>query len=87
VGVTGYHKRRARSRYAEHVFLHLVGSAGHVVHSRASRVLNFDAIFFMLMSAWCSLHQKRVGTRYVELVFLHPVGSAGPVVHFGASEA
>jgi hypothetical protein len=30
------------------MFLHLVGSAGHVVQSGASRVLNIDALFLML---------------------------------------
>jgi hypothetical protein len=32
----GYHKKSTTTRYAEHVFLHLVGSVGHVVHSVAS---------------------------------------------------
>jgi hypothetical protein len=32
----GLHKKCAETRYAELVFLHPVGSAGHVVHSSAS---------------------------------------------------
>jgi hypothetical protein len=32
----GLHKNCTRRHYAEHVFLHLVGFAGHVVHSGAS---------------------------------------------------
>jgi hypothetical protein len=32
----GFQKKRAGTRYAELVLLHLVGSAGHVVHSGVS---------------------------------------------------
>jgi hypothetical protein len=34
----GFHKMSTGTRYAELVFLHLVGSAGHLLHSGASRV-------------------------------------------------
>jgi hypothetical protein len=30
------------------VFLHLVRSAGHIVHSGASRAQNIDTLFFMI---------------------------------------
>jgi hypothetical protein len=33
----GFDKKRVGTRYAEHVFFASVGSAGHVVHSGASR--------------------------------------------------
>jgi hypothetical protein len=45
----GSHKKQVETRYVKHVFLHLVGSAGHIVGSGASRVQNVDALFFMLM--------------------------------------
>jgi hypothetical protein len=44
----GFHKKRTGARYAELMFLHPVGSAGHVVHSGRSVARNVDAIFFML---------------------------------------
>jgi hypothetical protein len=44
----GYHKKRARTRYNEVVFLHLEGSAGHVLRSGASRMISVYALFFML---------------------------------------
>jgi hypothetical protein len=37
----------AGTHYAKLVFLHLVGSAGHVMHSGASRVRKVDVVFFM----------------------------------------
>jgi hypothetical protein len=61
-------KSAPRTRYAKLVFLHLVRSAGHIVHSGASGARNINALFFMLRWARYRSHRKRVGTRYVELV-------------------
>jgi hypothetical protein len=41
----GFDKKNAMTRYAELVFLHPVRSAGHVVHSIASRAQNINAFF------------------------------------------
>jgi hypothetical protein len=78
----GFHKERDEICYAEFVFLHLVGSVGHVLHCGASGASSVDALFFLL--GWDQIILKRVATPYAELVFLHPVVSAGHVVHSGA---
>jgi hypothetical protein len=80
-----FRKKCTRTHDIELVFLHLVGSACHVVNSGVSRPRHIDALFFMLWWAWGGFHEKRTGTRYVELVFLHPVGCVGHVVNCGAS--
>jgi hypothetical protein len=37
-----------KSAHTEFVFLHLVGFAGHIVHSLCVRVRNVDALFYKL---------------------------------------
>jgi hypothetical protein len=76
-----------RTRYGELVFLHLVGSAGHIMHSSAFGTLNIDAIFFILGWDEYGFHKKSDGTCKDELVFLHLVGSARHVLHFSVSGA
>jgi hypothetical protein len=70
---------RIETRYAELVFLHLVGSVHLVLNSSASGPQNNDALFFMLGCDWYRFHKVRVGTHYAKLVFLHPVAYAGHV--------
>jgi hypothetical protein len=82
---SGFHKKRARTHYAALMFLHPVGSMGHVVHSGVFEAQNVDTLFFMHRCVRCGFHKKRVGTLCTELVFLHPVGYVGHIVHSSAS--
>jgi hypothetical protein len=41
----GFHKKHFGTHYGELLFLNLVGSAGHVVHSAAFVMPNIDALF------------------------------------------
>jgi hypothetical protein len=47
VGLCGFPKKNAGTRYAELVLLHPVESTGHVVHSGASEVRNVVTLFFI----------------------------------------
>jgi hypothetical protein len=82
-----FHKKHARTRYVEVLFLLSVGSAGRVVRYDASEAQNVDALFFMLIWDRYRFHKKCVDTRYAEHVFLHLVGSIGHIVHSGESWA
>jgi hypothetical protein len=61
------------THYVELLFLHLVGSAGHIVPFGASGERVIDTLFFKLRSGQYEFDKKRFWTRYAELVFSHPV--------------
>jgi hypothetical protein len=65
----GFDEKRFRTRYAELVFLHPVGSACHVEHSGAAGVRNDNALFFLLGWDWYGFDKKPFKTRYAKLVF------------------
>jgi hypothetical protein len=70
-----FDKKRFRTRYADLLFLHPVGSTGHVVPFGASGERIIDTLFFKLMSGRYEFDKKWFMTRYAELVFSHSVQS------------
>jgi hypothetical protein len=63
----GFEKKCTKTRYADLVFLHLVGSAGHVMHSGASGERNIDILFSCSGGSGTDL--RKSGTRHVMLNF------------------
>jgi hypothetical protein len=61
--------------YAKLVFLHPVGSSGHIVHSVASGARNVNTLMFKLGWDRYGCDKKCAGTHYAKIVFWHPVGS------------
>jgi hypothetical protein len=67
----GFPKRSASGHhYVELVFLHPLGSVGHLVHSSVLGLQNIEALFFMLRWDRYGFYKKCDGTCYVERVFL-----------------
>jgi hypothetical protein len=82
-----FHKKHTGTRNAKLVFLHQVGSTGHVVQPSVSGVQNVIAIFFMLRWDWYGFNKNHATTLCSELVFLNLTGSTSHVVHSAASGA
>jgi hypothetical protein len=70
--------------YAKHVFLHMLQSTNHVVHSSASGVWNIDALFSCSNELGVDpLKSTRV--HYSKVVFLHSMWSVDHVVRSDGS--
>jgi hypothetical protein len=64
-----FQKRRIGTHYAELVFMHPVGYAGHLVHCGAFGACNIDVLFFLLGWDWYEFHKMRRDTRCRTCVF------------------
>jgi hypothetical protein len=68
------------------VFLHPIGSTGHVMHSGAFG--HEMSLHYYSSSGGTGIDlTESARTHYAELVFLHPVRSVGHVVHSSVSRA
>jgi hypothetical protein len=83
----GFKKKHTRTCCSQLVFLHPLGSVGHVEHSDVSAARNVIAQFFILVLDWYGFDKTHTWTRYGELVFWHLVRFAGHAMHSSASGA
>jgi hypothetical protein len=70
----GFHKKCSEARNTELVFLHPVGSAGHILHSGVLEAQKGGHFFTLGLDRY-RFRKKSDGRCYIEHVFLHPVGS------------
>jgi hypothetical protein len=59
----GFDRKSDGTRYAKILFLHPMGSVGHVVHSSALGALNVPALFFHARVGPVQFPKKRIETR------------------------
>jgi hypothetical protein len=65
----GFHKKHDVTCYAQLVFLHLMGSVGHIRNSGASGQRNIDALFFILGWDRYGFNKKALGHFTLHLCF------------------
>jgi hypothetical protein len=80
----GYEKKRAGTHYAELVFLHPVGSAGHVVHFGVFEARNVDPLFSRSGAPSAISIKGALGHITLNLCFCIWWDIRGHVVHCGA---
>jgi hypothetical protein len=81
-----FHKKRVRTRYAEPLFLYLVESAHHRVHSGVSGARNVDTIFQARVGPM-QITQKEHRDTLRQTCVLHPVGSTVHILYSSAPGA
>jgi hypothetical protein len=79
-----FHLKCVRTRYVELVFLHPVGSAGHVLHCGASEKRNVEALFLGSPGTVMGFIKRPPGHVTPNLCFASS-GIFGHVLHFGVS--
>jgi hypothetical protein len=83
----GFHKKRVRTRDAKIVFLHQLGSTGHVVHPMCPRHETSTHYFSCSGGTGTDSTNSALGHVTLNLCCLNPVGYAGHIVHSVASGA
>jgi hypothetical protein len=80
----GFDKKHTELHYAKHVFLHPVGSVGHIVRCGVSG--HETSMHYFSCSGGPGIDSLKSALEHITpLEFLHPLGSSGHVVHSLAS--
>jgi hypothetical protein len=78
----GFHKKQVGTHYVKLVFLHPVGSMGHIVRSGVSRVRNIDPLFFILSGPGAVSIKSKLGQVMQNLWFWIRWDLGGPHTAF-----